>query len=50
VLQVRDVIRPGSRSRAIALQGDRFVQSFELWYGKTYAFERRPQLTLWGRR
>ena len=33
-LQVREVIRRGNKSRAIALQGDRFVQSFELWYSK----------------
>ncbi|MGB8128836.1 MAG: hypothetical protein WCG81_03510, partial [Candidatus Angelobacter sp.] len=34
VLQVREVIRRGGHSRPIALQGDRFVKSFELWYGK----------------
>jgi hypothetical protein len=48
VLQVRDVIRRGGKSRAIALQGDRFVQSFELWYGKARANSVRPELTLWG--
>jgi hypothetical protein len=50
VLQVRDVIRRGGKSRAIALQGDRFVQSFELWYGKARPNSARPQLTLWGQR
>jgi hypothetical protein len=48
VLQVRDVIRRGGRSRAIALQGDRFVQSFELWYAKARPNSARPELSLWG--
>ena len=48
VLQVRDVIRRGGKSRAIALQGDRFVQSFELWYGKARPNSGKPELTLWG--
>lgn len=48
VLQVRDVIRRGSRSRAITLQGDRFVQSFELWYGKARPNSAKPELSLWG--
>jgi hypothetical protein len=47
-LRVRDVIRPGGHSRAIALQGDRVVQSFELWYGKAKPFSRRPELNLFG--
>jgi hypothetical protein len=47
-LQVRDVIRAGGKSRAIALQGDRFVQSFELWYGKARPNSGKPELTLWG--
>jgi hypothetical protein len=50
VLQVRDVIRAGGHTRAIVLQGDRFVKSFELWYGKARANSARPQLTLWGQR
>ena len=50
VLQVRDVIRAGGHSRAIALQGDRFVQSFELWYGKARPNSGKPELTLWGQR
>ncbi|HJT52619.1 MAG TPA: hypothetical protein VJ848_02115 [Candidatus Angelobacter sp.] len=49
-LHVRDVIRPGGHSRAIALQGDRVVQSFELWYGKARPFSRRPELNLFGLR
>ncbi|HKT49767.1 MAG TPA: hypothetical protein VJV96_05700 [Candidatus Angelobacter sp.] len=49
-LHVRDVIRPGGHSRAIALQGDRVVQSFELWYGKARPFSRRPELSLFGLR
>lgn len=49
-LQVRDVIRAGQHSRAIALEGDRFVQSFELWYGKAKPYSARPELTLWGKR
>jgi hypothetical protein len=50
VLQVRDVIRAGGKSRAIALQGDRFVKSFELWYGKARPDSGKPELTLWGQR
>jgi len=48
VLQVRDVIRRDGHSRAIALQGDRFVKSFELWYGKARPNSVKPELTLWG--
>jgi hypothetical protein len=50
VLQVREVIRRGGHSRPIALQGDRFVKSFELWYGKARPNSVRPELTLWGQR
>lgn len=50
VLQVRDVIRAGGHSRAIALQGDRFVKSFELWYAKANPSSAKPELTLWGQR
>jgi hypothetical protein len=50
ILQVRDVIRAGGHSRAIALQGDRFVKSFELWYGKANPNSGKPELTLWGQR
>ena len=49
-LQVRDVIRAGGHSRAIPLQGDRFVQSFELWYGKAKPNSRRPEISLFGQR
>jgi hypothetical protein len=49
-LRVRDVIRAGGHSRSIELQGDRFVRSFELWYGKARPFSRRPELSLWGQR
>jgi len=48
-LQVRDVIRAGARSRAIALQGDRYVMSFELWYSKANPASVRPEINLWGR-
>jgi hypothetical protein len=47
-LQVRDVIRKGSRSRAIPLAGDRIVQSLELWYGKARPASRRPEVSLFG--
>jgi hypothetical protein len=47
-LQVREVIRKAGHSRAIALQGDRFVKSFELWYGKAKPNSGRPELTLFG--
>src|SRR5947209_8049322 len=49
-LQVRDVIRAGSHSRAIPLDGDRIVQSLELWYGKAKPNSLRPEVKLWGRR
>jgi hypothetical protein len=48
VLQVRDVIRAGGHSRAIALQGDRFVKSFELWYAKAKPNSGKPEVNLWG--
>lgn len=48
-LQVRDVIPAGGKSRAIKLQGDRIVQSFELWYAKADSDSGKPELTLWGK-
>lgn len=47
-LQVRDVIAAGKHSRAIPLQGDRIVQSFEVWYGKASSSSAKPELNLWG--
>lgn len=47
-IPVRFVIRAGQRSRAIELQGDRFVKSFELWYGKARPDSVRPELSLFG--
>lgn len=47
-LQVRDVIRPGGKTRAIKLQGDRFVKSFELWYSKANPNSGKPEVNLWG--
>ena len=49
-LQVRDVIRKGGRSRAIPLEGDRIVQSLELWYGKANPASRRPEVSLFGQK
>ncbi|MBZ5509231.1 MAG: hypothetical protein LAO78_27545 [Acidobacteriia bacterium] len=49
-LQVRDVIRAGRHSRPIPLQGDRFVQSFELWYGKAKPYSARPEVNLFGQK
>ncbi len=49
-LQVRDVIRAGRSSRAIPLEGDRKVQSLELWYSKAKPFSVRPEVRLWGER
>jgi hypothetical protein len=49
-IPVRFVIRAGQRSRAIELQGDRFVRSFELWYGKARPNSARPELSLFGQR
>lgn len=48
-LAVRDVIPAGGKSRAIKLQGDRYVQSFELWYAKADPSSSKPELTLWGK-
>jgi len=48
-LHVRDVIPAGGKSRAIKLQGDRIVQSFELWYAKADPSSSKPELTLWGK-
>ena len=48
-LHVREVIRAGGRTRAIPLQGDRFVQSFELWYSKANPNSGKPEVTLFGR-
>jgi len=47
-LQVRDVIRAGQRSRAIELDGDRIVQSLELWYSKARPNSVKPEVRLWG--
>ena len=49
VLHVRDVIRAGGKSRAIELQGDRFVKSFELWYTKARPDSGKPELMLFGK-
>ena len=49
-LQVRDVIRKGSHSRAIPLAGDRIVQSLELWYGKANPLSARPEVSLFGQK
>ncbi|HEX4603916.1 MAG TPA: hypothetical protein VH724_07985 [Candidatus Angelobacter sp.] len=49
-LQVRDVIRKGSRSRAIPLDGDRIVQSLELWYGKANPNSGKPEVGLFGKK
>jgi len=50
VLHVRNVIPAGGRSRAIKLQGDRFVKSFELWYAKADPDSGKPELDLFGRK
>ncbi len=47
-LEVREVIRAGSKSRAIPMDGDRIVQSLELWYSKARPASRRPEVRLWG--
>jgi hypothetical protein len=50
VLRVRNVIPAGGHSRAIKLQGDRFVKSFELWYAKANPNSGKPELDLFGRK
>jgi hypothetical protein len=47
-LHVRDVIPAGGHSRAIKLQGDRFIKSFELWYSKANPNSGKPELDLYG--
>ncbi len=47
-LHVRDVIPAGGQSRAIKLDGDRFVKSFELWYSKANPASGKPELDLYG--
>jgi hypothetical protein len=32
----------------VPLEGDRIVQSLELWYGKAHPFSRRPEVSLFG--
>jgi hypothetical protein len=49
-LHVRDVIPAGGQSRAIRLQGDRLVQSFELWYSRANPDSGKPELKLFGKR
>ncbi len=49
-LHVRDVIPAGGKSRAIKLDGDRFVKSFELWYSKADPNSGKPELDLYGKR
>lgn len=49
-LEVRDVIRAGERSRAIPLDGDRLVQSLELWYSRANPNSGKPEVKLWGQR
>src|SRR5437763_33880 len=44
-LQVREIFKAGSKSRAIKLQGDRIVESLELWYSKANpANSARPEV------
>ncbi len=47
-LHVREVIPAGGQSRAIKLDGDRFVKSFELWYSKANPSSGKPELDLYG--
>lgn len=49
-LRVRDVIPAGGHSRAIRLDGDRFVKGFELWYSKADPASGKPELDLFGRK
>jgi hypothetical protein len=49
-LHVRNVISAGGKSRAIRLQGDRYVKSFELWYSKADPASGKPELDLYGQR
>ena len=48
-LHVRDVIPAGGKSRAIKLDRDRYVKSFELWYSKANPNSGKPELDLYGR-
>lgn len=48
-LHVRDVIPAGGQTRALKLQGDRIVASFELWYAKADPNSGKPEVALYGR-
>jgi hypothetical protein len=47
-LQVRSVINAGGKSRAIKLDGDRYVKSFEIWYSRVVPSPSKPELDLYG--
>ncbi|HLW55065.1 MAG TPA: hypothetical protein VKW06_19700 [Candidatus Angelobacter sp.] len=49
-LHVRDVIPAGGKSRAIKLDGNRFIKSFELWYSKANPASGKPELDLYGQK
>lgn len=49
-LEVRVVIRAGSSSRLIPLDGSRIVQGLELWYSKPKPSSARPEVRLWAKR
>ncbi len=48
-LRIRDVIPAGGQTRALKLQGDRLVASFELWYAKADPNSGKPEVTLYGK-
>ncbi len=49
-VRVRQVIRAGSRTRDIDLNGNlRNIRSVELWYGKAAPHSGRPRVSLYGR-
>lgn len=50
VLQIRQVIPAGGRTRDIDLPGNRRnIRSVELWYGKAAPHSGRPRVTLYGK-
>lgn len=49
-LKIRSVIPAGGHTRDIKLDGTRFIQSLEVWYGKAKANSGKPELSLWGKK
>jgi hypothetical protein len=47
-LHVRNKIRAGDHTRAIELDGTRYIESLELWYSRVHKSSDKPEVKLWG--